>query len=103
MQYQVFVQSRPDRKFIASVVGIPDSTVEGSTKEEAIANAKVALKQLLASGELVTIDVDAENLTQEADPWIEHMGIFADDPTFDDFLAEVPAYRQQVDAQAVEE
>lgn len=103
MQYQVFVRSRPDRKFIASIVGIPDSTVEGSTKEEAIAKAKDALKQQLASGELVTINVDAESLMKEVDPWIEHIGIFADDPTFDDFLAEVAAYRQQVDAQAVEE
>jgi predicted RNase H-like HicB family nuclease len=103
MQDQVFVQSRPDRKFVVSVVGIPDTTVEGSTKEKAIANAKLVLKQQLASGELVTIDVDAENLTQEVDPWIEHMGIFADDPTFDDFLEEVAVYRQQVDDRAVEE
>lgn len=103
MQYQVFVQSHPARKFIASIVGIPGSTVEGSTKEEAIAKAKVNLKQQLASGELVTIDVDAESSTPGVDPWIKHIGIFADDPTFDDFLAEVAAYRQQVDAQAVEE
>ncbi|WP_273038637.1 type II toxin-antitoxin system HicB family antitoxin [Iningainema tapete] len=40
MQYQVFVQSHPDKKFIASVVGIPNCTIEGSTKEEAIALAK---------------------------------------------------------------
>ena len=49
MQYQVFVQSHTDNKFIASVIGIPNSTVEGSTKEEAITLAKAALEKQLAS------------------------------------------------------
>jgi predicted RNase H-like HicB family nuclease len=96
VQYQVFVQSHPENKFIASIVGIPNSTVEGRTKEEAIALAKAALETQLASGELVTIEVGEERSQQETDSWLKHMGIFASDPTFDDFLAEVAAYRQQV-------
>ena len=101
MQYQVFVQSHPENKFIASIIGIPNSTVEGSTKEEAIALAKAALETQLASGELVTIEVGKERSQQQTDPWLKHMGIFASDPTFDDFLAEVAAYRQQVSEQEV--
>ena len=96
MQYHVFIQSQPGNKFIASIVGIPNSTVEGSTKEEVIALATAALETQLASGELVTIEVGKERSPQETDPWLKHMGIFASDPTFDDFLAEVAAYRQQV-------
>ena len=99
MQYQVFVQSHPENKFIASIVGIPNTTVEGSTKEEVIALAKATLETQLASGELVTIEVGKEQSPQETDPWLKHMGIFASDPTFDDFLAEVAAYRQQVSEQ----
>ncbi|BAZ08933.1 hypothetical protein NIES4071_07390 [Calothrix sp. NIES-4071] len=101
MQYQVFVQSHPDNKFIASIVGIPNSTVEGGTKEEAIALAKAALETQLASGELVTIDVGKEHSQQQTDPWLKHMGIFASDPTFDDFLSEVAAYRQQIFSEEV--
>ncbi|KYC35443.1 hypothetical protein WA1_06345 [Scytonema hofmannii PCC 7110] len=96
MQYQVFVQSHPESKFIASIVGIPNTTVEGSTKEEVIALAKATLETQLATGELVTIEVGKEHSQLETDPWLKHMGIFASDPTFDDFLAEVAAYRQQV-------
>ncbi len=105
MQYQVFVQSHPENKFIASIVGIPNSTVEGNTKEEVIALAKATLETQLASGELVTIEIGKErylatshsaSTQQETDPWLKNMGIFASDPTFDDFLAEVAAYRQQV-------
>jgi hypothetical protein len=44
MQYQVFVRNRSESYFVASVVGMPNLTVEGRTEEEAIANAKAALK-----------------------------------------------------------
>ena len=37
-----------------------------------------------------------EQSQQQTDPWLKHMGVFASDPTFDDFLTEVAAYRQQV-------
>jgi predicted RNase H-like HicB family nuclease len=98
MQYQVFVQSLADKKFIASIVGIPNCMVEGDTKEEALLKVKHALEKQLENGELITIDIDSGRSTQEIDPWLKHMGIFADDPTFDDFQAEMAAYRQQVDA-----
>ena len=103
MQYQVFIQSRSDTEFIASVIGIPDCTAAGTTREEAVTKARRTLQQHLENGELVTIDLDSPSNGQVIDPWIKHMGIFANDPTFDDFLAEVAAYRQQVDAQAGEE
>ena len=95
MQYQVFVQSHSDTRFIASVIGLPGCAAEGSTKEEAIGNAKRVLQQQLQTGEFVTIHFDWPS-DGKTDPWIQHMGFFANDPTFDDFLAEVAAYRQQV-------
>ena len=103
MQYQVLVQSHSETKFTASVIGIPNATAEGQTREEAILKAKHALQQQLETGELVTIQLDSSSNGQETDPWIKHMGIFADDPTFDDWMAEIAAYRQQVNAQAGEE
>jgi len=32
------------------------------------------------------------------DPWIKYAGMFSDDPDFDDFLAEIEAYRREIDA-----
>ncbi len=52
MQYQVFVRSQSESRFVASVVGIPNLTVEGRTEEEAIANAQAALESQLATGRL---------------------------------------------------
>jgi hypothetical protein len=33
---------------------------------------------------------------EPSDPWIANMGIFQDDPTFDDFLAELSTYRNSI-------
>ncbi|MCY7273183.1 MAG: type II toxin-antitoxin system HicB family antitoxin [Phormidesmis sp. CAN_BIN44] len=95
MQYQVFVQSHPDHSFVASVVGMPNLSVEGATEAEAISKVTTALEAQLATGKFITVEVPS--VQPEADPWIQHMGLFADDSTFDDFLTEVAAYRQQVD------
>ncbi|MBD2082491.1 type II toxin-antitoxin system HicB family antitoxin [Leptolyngbya sp. FACHB-17] len=110
MQYQVFVQNPPQQQFAESVVNVPGVMAEGQTKEEALAKlargtakAKAMLEEKLARGEFVTIEVESRPLSVEANPWRKHQGIFADDPTFDDFLAEVEAYRRSVDAQEIEE
>jgi predicted RNase H-like HicB family nuclease len=47
MQYQVFVQTDSPTKYRASILGIPDCTAEGNTKEEAIANARTVLEHQL--------------------------------------------------------
>jgi hypothetical protein len=48
----------------------------------------------------IDIDVPSEKSPEESDPWIANMGIFQDDPTFDDFLAEVNTYRNAIEATA---
>ncbi|NJL39224.1 MAG: type II toxin-antitoxin system HicB family antitoxin [Leptolyngbyaceae cyanobacterium SM1_4_3] len=110
MQYQLFVQSlsahdAAEQKFVASVVEMPTVSGEGATEAEAIAQAKVALESKLATGKFVTIQIRSadqldEFTNEEIDPWLKHLGLFADDPTFEDFLEEVAAYRQQVDEEA---
>ena len=96
MQYQIFVQNPTAQHFIASVMGMPGCIAEGLTKEEAVMNARVALQHQLDQGEFVTIDL-LPNSEHPIDPWIKHMGLFKDDPTFDDFLTEIAEYRQAID------
>lgn len=99
MQYQVLVQKPSEQHFVASVVGLSHVVADGKTEEEAIASVKAALTSQLTSAKLVTIEIDTESDSdkEETDPWLKHFGIFADDPTFDDFLEEVAAYRKRVD------
>jgi hypothetical protein len=98
MRYQVFVQSHPDKGYIATVLGICDCIAEGGTKEEAVAKVRATLTARLTQGEVVTIDVDVPVSDRARNPWLENFGRFKDDPTFDDFLAEIEAYRREVDA-----
>ena len=80
MRCQVFLQNQAEQRFIASFVGIPNLSVEGSTEAEAIARVKTALESQLVTGKFVTIEVGKPLSPLISDPW---------DPTFDDFLAEV--------------
>jgi predicted RNase H-like HicB family nuclease len=97
MRYQVFVESQSEHQFVASVVGVPNCVAEGTSKEEAITKAKTALTEKMARGELVTIEIESQPINRESDPWLKHFGIFAKEPTFENFLEEVSAYRQAVD------
>ena len=93
MQYQVFIEPHPDKAYIAFVIGVPDCVAEGRTIEEAIANAKAALTERLAQGEIVTIEMTSTDSTGSENPWLDNFGRFKDDPTFDDFSAEIEADR----------
>jgi hypothetical protein len=53
-------------------------------------------------GKFVTIEISSQESNPGTDPWLKHLGIFANDPTFEDFLEEVAAYRQQADAPEAE-
>lgn len=103
MQYQVFIQNPAEQRFVASIVGMPAITGEDTTEEEAIAQAKARLQSQLATGKFVTIEVGSTNRPNESvnhDPWLKHLGLFANDPTFEDFLEEVATYRQKADEEA---
>ncbi|WP_019502553.1 type II toxin-antitoxin system HicB family antitoxin [Pseudanabaena sp. PCC 6802] len=102
MQYQVFVESRSEHQFVASVVGLPNCIAEGASKEEAISKAKTVLTEKMNRGELVTIEIEPQAIKPKIDPWLKHFGIFANDPTFEDFLEEVAAYRKATNEESEE-
>jgi predicted RNase H-like HicB family nuclease len=99
MQYQVFVQNPADRTFMASIVGLPNATANGVTEQEAIDKLTAILDAQFKNGKMVTINIDlpSEESSAKGDPWVDNIGIFQDDPTFDEFLLEVNAYRSEVD------
>ncbi|BAY98768.1 hypothetical protein NIES37_27200 [Tolypothrix tenuis PCC 7101] len=95
MEYRVFVQNQSEQHFVASVVEMPNLTVEGKTEEEAISNVKSALQAQLAKGKFVTIEVNQEEQGNEAIPQMKYAGIFANDPTFDDFMEKLAFIRKE--------
>ncbi|NEQ83746.1 MAG: type II toxin-antitoxin system HicB family antitoxin [Moorea sp. SIO2I5] len=95
MQYQVFVQSQADDNFVASVIGMPNLTVEGKTESEAILKVKSALEAQLTRGKFVTIEVNVDLQPNATTPQMKYAGIFANDPTFDDFMEKLTVIREE--------
>jgi hypothetical protein len=50
----------------------------------------------LARGEVSTIEIKPEDIEH---PWLKFAGTWADDPTFDEFQAEIERYRREIDAE----
>jgi predicted RNase H-like HicB family nuclease len=98
MKYQIFVQCQSEKNFLASVVGMPNLTVEGRTEEEAIFKVKSALEKQLATGKFVTIEVNPEIQPNANTPQMKYAGIFANDPTFDDFMEKLAVIRKESNA-----
>ncbi len=97
MPYQVFVQSRAGGVFSATVVGGPDCVAEGTTQEEALSKATAVLKAHLAKGRFFTVELEETPTLKATNPWVENHGSLRDDPTFDDFMAEIVQYRRQLE------
>jgi predicted RNase H-like HicB family nuclease len=98
MQYQIFVQSHAEQGFVASVVGMPNVSVEGVTEDEAIAKVKIALESQLATGKLVTIEVESNGAADDQSLTLSVAGIFAQDPTFDDWMEKLAVIRKEANA-----
>jgi len=96
MTVNVLVQTSPEKGYAATVLGWPDLVVTAPTKEETLEKIKAELTHRLAQGEIISLDLDIEPKNGE-DPWMKFAGMWENDPTFDDFLAEIKTYREELD------
>ena len=74
----------------------PGFSVEAPTREKAIRCAQAAIESRLAQEDIVMVEVEPE---ERPNPWVEMAGIFADDPTWDEFQAEIEKYRRELNAE----
>jgi hypothetical protein len=99
MQYQIFVESRSARHFVASVIGMPTVSVDGDTELEAISNVKAALNSQLSRGKVVTIDLDEPpEIDLISTTQMQQAGILETDPTFDDWMDKLAEIRRAANA-----
>ena len=92
MTYRVFLQQTEGDGYRATPLLFPDCAAVGTTRDEAMADLTRALNERLSQGEIVTVEVG-----EPEHPWLKGAGLFEDDPSFDDFLAEIECYRHEVD------
>jgi hypothetical protein len=79
----------------------PEVVIEEDSREAAITQIKEQLSAYLSQPYEV-IHIDLEPIGTAEHPWLQFAGMWADDPTWDDFMDEVAAYRQREDAADVE-
>lgn len=92
--YEVLIEHQPEGQVSAMVLGWQDCRVEGETKEDALNKLRQLLNNRLQNTEIVSLDV---SIPESEHPWMKFAGMFNDDPDFDDVLADIEAYRREVD------
>lgn len=102
MLYNVLIQPRPDGKYHATVLGWPDLNAVGDSEQTAVERIRQAMRQCLSQSKVVRIEVDEApvEVSAASHPWQPFLGMWQDDPTFDDFSAKMDAFRCGLDEAA---
>jgi hypothetical protein len=97
MQIPVAIEPTGAGQFRAQSLPPFTSVAEGQTSEEAISKVRAELNKEVEAGKRVVM---VEISTQEDNPWLKMAGWLKDDPLFDEWRAEVEAYRHKCDVEA---
>lgn len=96
LQLNVLIETEKDGSISAIVLGLPDCKAVGATKEETLAHLNQLLTARLAQSEIIPLEIERP---KSEHPWMKFAGIFKDDPQFDEVLADIEAYRRELDAE----
>lgn len=100
MTYDVILRKKQN-KYIARVREWPEVVIEEETREAALTRIKQHLIAYLSQApEVISIELEPVEVAEH--PWLQFAGMWADDPTWDDFITEVAAHRQEMDEADVE-
>lgn len=95
MTYSAIVENRDSEGFTATVLGWPGLTTAGRTREEALKKLRQSFRDRLSKAEVVPFEVE---VPEDDHPWMKFAGMFEDDPLFEQVLADIQAYRNELDA-----
>jgi predicted RNase H-like HicB family nuclease len=95
MDYHILVEKQPQNGFVATALGWPDCVGAGETKDDAVVQARAAVAERLAHGELLRAQVEEATVVNSTDPWERMIGSDADDPQWDEFQAELKRIREE--------
>ena len=89
MEYQVLLFQNNEGEYVATVTALLGCTSHGKTEEEAIANIRKAIAELLKKAKIVTVDIPEPEIPLKRNPWLETFGIFKDDPNFNEMMRKI--------------
>jgi len=65
-------------------------------KKEANPNIRQLLSDGLGQADIISLEVESAN---KEHPWMHFAGMYANNPLFDEVLADIAAYRHEIDAE----
>lgn len=95
LSYAVMVK-KTEVKYQATVWGLPEIQATGETKEAVLKSIKQLLTARLEKVEVISDKIDLPAKAEH--PWMKFAGMFKDDPQFKEVLADIEAYRREIDA-----
>ncbi len=93
----VLLYTEADGTYRAKVPAIRGLAVTAATRAIALKAAAAAAAEAQPGSEIAVIDVPPSP-DGKPNPWLEMAGMFADDPTWEEFIAEMQAARAREDA-----
>jgi len=95
MTVDVLVRREQKGRYRATVLGWPECTAVAANRDEAIERTRQCVVDLLAEGEIIQLDVETRPASSTL---AQFVGMWAEDETFDQFIALMETNRRQVDA-----
>lgn len=93
MQCTVIVRPESATRFVACPLGLPQLESSAPTEVEAVEQVKQKLSAWLKDAKVVEVSIPKGN------PWVDTFGRSANDPQFDEYLAELQRYREEQEAE----
>ncbi|NJN99429.1 MAG: type II toxin-antitoxin system HicB family antitoxin [Anaerolineales bacterium] len=86
MTYPILLESKKQGGYRATVLGWPDCTAQGATRQEALSHIRQVLSDRLSRAEIIPLEIEP---VQPEHPWLKFAGMFKDNPVFAEVVAEL--------------
>ena len=98
MQYDILLTKHTNNGYTARPVLLPEIVIHADDESKALSLVSEAIAELQNKSRIVRIEVQQPQ--EPDDPWLRFAGMWANDPDWELFQAEVQAFRQAINEQS---